>query len=82
MTRRRMAWLFPGQASQTVGMGRDLVDEYPAARELFDQSKEVLGFDLPALCFEGPMDELTQTRNAQPAILLHSLAVAAVMKEH
>jgi [acyl-carrier-protein] S-malonyltransferase len=81
MTQRKMAWLFPGQASQTVGMGRDLVDEYPAASALFEQSKEVLGFDLPALCFEGPMDELTQTRNAQPAILLHSLAVAAVLQE-
>lgn len=79
MTRPKTAWLFPGQASQSVGMGRDLVEAWASARELFDQSREVLGFDLPALCFEGPMDELTETRNAQPAILLHSLAVAAVL---
>jgi [acyl-carrier-protein] S-malonyltransferase len=74
-----MAWLFPGQASQSVGMGQDLVAEYAVARELFDTSRDVLGFDLPALCFDGPMEELTQTRNAQPAILLHSLAVAAII---
>ena len=79
MSQRTMAWLFPGQASQFVGMGQDLVAEYAEARELFDASRDVLGFDLPALCFDGPMEELTQTRNAQPAILLHSLAVAAII---
>ena len=78
---QKTAWLFPGQASQSVGMGRDLVDAYPAAAELFDRSREVLGFDLPALCFDGPMEELTETRNAQPAILLHSLAVARILTE-
>ncbi|RKZ11602.1 [acyl-carrier-protein] S-malonyltransferase [bacterium] len=74
-----MAWLFPGQASQFVGMGQDLVAEWKQAQELFDASRDVLGFDLPALCFDGPMEQLTETRNAQPAILMHSLAVASVL---
>ena len=81
MSEGRLAFLFPGQGSQKVGMGRDLVDAFPVAREVFEQAREVLGFDLPALCFDGPMEELTETRNAQPAILLHSLAVAAVLRE-
>jgi [acyl-carrier-protein] S-malonyltransferase len=81
MNQRKMAWLFPGQASQSVGMGQDLVTAFPAARDLFESSKEVLGFDLPGLCFEGPMEELTETRNAQPAILLHSLAVAKILED-
>lgn len=81
MTRVKTAWLFPGQASQSVGMGQDLVEAWPAARERFERAREVLGFDLPRLCFEGPMEELTETRNAQPAILLHSLAVAAVLAD-
>ena len=77
----RIAFLFPGQASQKVGMGRDLVDAFPEAKAVFDAATEVLGFDLPKLCFEGPMEELTETRNAQPAILLHSVAVATVLRE-
>ena len=75
----RIAFLFPGQASQKVGMGRDLVEAFPEAKAVFESATDVLGFDLPALCFDGPMEELTETRNAQPAILLHSLAVAAVL---
>jgi len=73
------AFLFPGQASQSVGMGRDLVEEYSEAREVFQRADEALGFSLSTLCFEGPMDELTETRNAQPAILTHSLAVHAAL---
>lgn len=77
----RLAFLFPGQASQKVGMGADLVARYPQARAVFEAAGDVLGFDLPALCFEGPMEALTETRNAQPAILLHSSAVAAILRE-
>ncbi len=75
-----IAFLFPGQASQSVGMGRDLYDRFPEAREVFDAADETLGFSLSKLCFEGPMEELTETRNAQPAILAHSLAVNSVLQ--
>lgn len=78
---KRVAFLFPGQASQKVGMGRDLVEAFPEAEAVFEAATEVLGFDLPGLCFEGPMETLTETRNAQPAILLHSVAVASVLRE-
>ncbi len=78
---RDIAFLFPGQASQSVGMGRDLVESFPQARTIFEQADEALGFSLSRLCFEGPMEELTETRNAQPAILTHSLAVHAVLQE-
>ncbi len=81
MMNNALGFLFPGQASQSVGMGKDLFDAYPRAREVFQRADEALGFGLSKLCFEGPMEELTQTRNAQPAILAHSLAVHAVLKE-
>lgn len=81
MSERRIGLLFPGQGSQRVGMGRDLCDRYPEAAEVFAAARDVLDFDLPRLCFEGPMEELTQTHNAQPALLLHSLAVAAVLRQ-
>ncbi len=77
---RAFGSLFPGQASQSVGMGKDLVDAYPEARGVFERADEALGFSLSTLCFEGPMEELTQTRNAQPAILTHSLAIHAVLQ--
>lgn len=82
MSSSKIAFLFPGQASQSVGMGKDLVEAYDVARELFASADEALGFGLAKLCFEGPMEELTQTHNAQPAILLHSLAVHAILREH
>ncbi len=73
------AFLFPGQGSQFVGMGRDLYDGHAAARKVFDEANEVLGFDLAHLCFEGPEDELRETRNTQPAIFVHSAAVLAAL---
>ncbi|HEU5209150.1 MAG TPA: ACP S-malonyltransferase [Longimicrobiales bacterium] len=66
--------LFPGQGSQFVGMGRDLAASSDAARRTFEEADEVLGFALSQLCWEGPEEELTATSNAQPAILVHSVA--------
>ena len=68
------AYLFPGQGSQSVGMGLDLYDRYPSARETFDEADASLGFPLSHLCFEGPEAELTRTDNVQPAILVTSIA--------
>ncbi len=73
------AWIFPGQGSQTVGMGRDLYEEFPAARAIYDRAGQVLGFDLARLCFEGPAEELTATENAQPALLATSIALLAAL---
>ncbi|HEX9269632.1 MAG TPA: ACP S-malonyltransferase [Candidatus Limnocylindria bacterium] len=70
----RAAWLFPGQGAQTVGMGKALADEFPEARRTFDEANEALGFDLSALCWDGPQDELDRTANAQPALLATSIA--------
>ena len=66
--------LFPGQGAQTVGMGRELYEEVPAARELFDRAGEILGFDLKAVCFDGPSEALEATDVSQPAIYVASLA--------
>ncbi|MGC8874989.1 MAG: ACP S-malonyltransferase [Chloroflexia bacterium] len=69
------AWVFPGQGSQTVGMGRDLAERYPAVAALYEQADALLGFPLSRLCFEGPEAELMRTENAQPALLTTSVAV-------
>lgn len=76
-----IAAIFPGQGSQSVGMGRDLYERYPLARELFDRAAGVLGFDLARLCFEGPEEELAQTRVTQPAIFVHSLVVFRLLEQ-
>src|SRR5262252_3335478 len=75
-----LALLFPGQGSQSVGMGRSLYDGSPAARAVFDEADAVLGFPLTRLCFEGPEEELKSTANTQPAILTHSIAALADLK--
>jgi [acyl-carrier-protein] S-malonyltransferase len=75
------AFLFPGQGSQSVGMGRALCDRYPAARAVFEEADRCLGFPLSKLCFEGPAEELTRTENTQPALLVASVAAARVLDE-
>ena len=74
-------YLFPGQASQHVGMGHTLYEREPAARAVFDQADEALGFPLSELCFHGPEEALTDTVNQQPAIYVTSLAAWAVLRE-
>ncbi|MDP9349884.1 MAG: ACP S-malonyltransferase, partial [Gemmatimonadota bacterium] len=76
----RIGLLFPGQGSQAVGMGRDLVERFPGARDTFQEADEALGFALSRLCWEGPEEELTLTRNAQPALLVHSAAVWRILE--
>lgn len=76
----RSALLFPGQGAQYVGMGKDLYEEYDAARAVFDKADEILGIDLKQACFEGPEDELNRTDVSQPAILVHSWAVVETLK--
>lgn len=73
--------LFPGQGSQKPGMGKDLVEAFPAARQVFEEVDDALGFSLSTLCFEGPADDLTATLNAQPALLAHGAAVWAVVRD-
>ena len=72
----KTAFVFPGQGSQYVGMGKDLYEQLPEARQRFDQADALLGISLTKICFEGPEEELKQTKNTQPAIFLHSMVVA------
>src|SRR5919202_3163889 len=69
-----VAYIFPGQGSQYAGMGRGLAETFPAAREVFEEADDALGFALSRLCFEGPAEELQLTENTQPAILTASVA--------
>lgn len=78
----KMAMIFPGQGSQYVGMGKDLYENFGYVRELFDQSNEILGFDLKKMCFEGPEDSLKMTSHTQPALLTVSTACWMVLKEN
>lgn len=72
---KRIALMLPGQGSQYVGMGTELVAAYPTIQRLYDEADEILDYPLSRVCHEGPEDELRRTENAQPAILLHSYAV-------
>jgi [acyl-carrier-protein] S-malonyltransferase len=78
----KVAYVFPGQASQEVGMGFNLYQSFSVARKIFDQADAVLGFSLSQLCFNGPEDELVKTVNVQPAIVASSIACLTVAQQH
>ena len=77
----KLAFLFPGQASQCPGMGKELAEKYPAARAVFDEADQALGFSVSQLCFEGSEDALKLTVNTQPAILTASVAAYRILEE-
>ena len=77
----KIAFLFPGQGSQAVGMGRDLAERFPIAAQTFAEADAALGFTLSKLCFEGPEEDLRLTENTQPAIMTVSVAAARVLAE-
>lgn len=78
----KLAFVFPGQGAQAVGMGKDLFDQYDAAKKIFAEADEALGYSIKDMCFEGPADELKLTANTQPAILTVSVIVNEILKEH
>src|ERR1700745_4109113 len=77
----KIAFVFPGQASQYPGMGKELAEKHPAARAVFDEADKLLGFSISQMCFAGSEEELKQTANTQPAILTCSVAVHRVLAE-
>lgn len=78
---QKFGFLFPGQGSQFVGMGKDLYEKFPTAKKIFDQANDILGYPITDICFSGPEDKLTRTFYAQPAIFVTSMAALAVLKE-
>lgn len=77
----KIALLFAGQGAQSVGMGQELAQHYPAAAAVFERGDSILGRDLRKIAWEGPIEELTKTSNCQPALFLHGMAVLAVLRE-
>lgn len=77
----KKAFIFPGQASQFIGMGSDLYNEYSIAADVFNRANEIMDTDLKSLCFNGPEEELKKTYITQPAIFVHSVAVFKILKE-
>ncbi len=78
----KIAFVFPGQGSQFVGMGKDLYDHVPSARELLEEANEILGYDLASICFNGPEETLKLTENTQPALLAHSTMALNILREN
>jgi [acyl-carrier-protein] S-malonyltransferase len=81
MSKFQIAFLFPGQGSQAVGMGKELAEKYPVARQTFEEADDVLGYKLSDICFQGPEEQLRLTERAQPAILTVSVAAARILKQ-
>jgi len=81
MSKSAVAWVFPGQGSQKVGMGKDLAERYPSAARVFEEANDAIGVDLRSLCFDGPQDELDQTANTQPALVAASIAALRAAEE-
>ncbi len=77
----KVALLFAGQGAQTVGMGRDLAEQFPTAADLFQQADDVLGRKLSEIAWHGPIEELTKTSNCQPALFVHGLACLSILRE-
>ena len=77
----KIAFIFPGQASQYVGMGKDLYEKYDIAKRYYDEANEILGFDLKEVSFEGPLEDLKQTKITQPAIFVMSVILNEILKE-
>jgi len=77
---KKAAFVFPGQGSQYVGMGKDFFERSPAARQVFEEANDALGYDIAKLCFQGPEEDLKLTANTQPAILAASVAALRVMQ--
>jgi [acyl-carrier-protein] S-malonyltransferase len=76
-----LSFIFPGQGSQTLGMGKDLASTFPIAKDTFDEADQILGFSLSRIAWEGPEEHLNDTINTQPALLVHSIAVLRVLQE-
>ena len=78
---KKIAFLFPGQGSQSVGMGEEFYREYDLVREIFDMTEEITRVNISRLCFKGPMEDLTMTGNLQPAVTAVNLACLAVIEK-